>query len=74
MRDSQRRNQPAVNPDAPLHHNARTAMQQDEKRKQQRIAENNQTYAEIQLQSREERMLRAWDYFMEKLHDSRKEK
>jgi len=74
MRDSQRRNQPAVNPDAPPHHNARTAMQQDEKRKQQRIAENNQTYAEIQLQNREERMLRAWDYFMDRLHSNRKEK
>lgn len=74
MRDSQRRNQPAIHPDAPLHHNARTAMQQDEKRKQQSIAENNETYKEVTLRSKEARMLHAWDDFMGRLHGNRKEK
>lgn len=74
MRDSQRRNLPAIDPDAPPHHNARTAMQQDEQRKQQRIAENNETYKEVTLRSKEARMLHAWDDFMGRLHGNRKEK
>jgi hypothetical protein len=72
MRESKWRNQPAIHPDAPLHHNAVTAMQQDEKRKQQNIAENNKTYAEVQLRSNALRMLHAWDDFMSRLHGEKK--
>jgi hypothetical protein len=45
-------------------------MQQDEKRKQQSIAENNETYRELKLRSKA--VLPSWDNFMDRL--SRKEK
>jgi len=74
MNESKERSLPPIAPDEPPHPNEVTAMIREERHKQQRIVENNQTYAEVKLRSRDVRMLHAWDDFLDRLCNSRKEK
>lgn len=60
MRESQRRMQPAINPDAPLSPNERKAAQQDLARKALRVKENEEYYKDF-FASTLPRMMRILD-------------